>query len=105
MADEEEEVPFVVLQRFGSHREIALYPTSRVTRANCGHLCWLSPQGEGMAAMNYTVCTACFEASWQPPDEEMQTVPGAVSALEKLWGPDVAAEVRDEMKRRGIREE
>lgn len=101
----EEEVPFVVLQVYAGHWEIAVYPTSRVVRANCGHLAWLSPQGEGMAAANYTLCTECLEASWRGPDDEMVTVPGAVQALGELWGADVASEVREELRRRGITEE
>lgn len=104
MSGDNEEVPFVVLQVYAGHWEITAYPTSRITMANCGHLAWLSPQGEGMAAVHYTVCTECFGASWRAPDDEMESVPGAVSALEDLWGPKVASKIRDEMRRRGITE-
>lgn len=105
MTDDEEEVPFVVLQPYAHHREIRLYPTSRIIRSNCGHLCWLSPQGEETASRAYTICVTCFDASYQMPDEEQVVVPGAVEALEELWGAEVADDVREEMRRRGIQEQ
>jgi hypothetical protein len=105
--EDEEEVPFLVLQPYGSHREIVLYPTSRIVRANCGHLCWLSPQGEPMLATAYTICIPCQEATYFPTGdpEDMRTVPGAVEALGALWGDEVADSIREELRRRKITEE
>lgn len=103
--DDKDEVPHLILQVYKHHRQIILYPTSRIVRANCGHLAWLSPQGEGLLATAYTLCTECYEASVYPDDRKENTVPGAVQALEELWGTETAEAVREELRQRGIKEE
>lgn len=106
MTDPKEDVAFLVLQRYGTHREIALYPTSRIVRANCGHLCWLSPQGEARFATSYTQCTDCLDADVTPEEErEMFAVPGAVDSWRAIAGDKVADEIRQRLREKGIREE
>lgn len=105
MTDEGAEVPMLVLATYHGHLEIVAHPTSRVLRANCGHLAWLSPPGEAIMDRGaYTTCEDCYELSVLPEGAEKVAVPGAVESLEALWGMRIGDAVREELRRRGIRE-
>lgn len=99
-----EEVSFLFLAPYRGHFEIWAYPTSRVIRANCGHLCWLSPQGEPRAQTSYTICIDCGQDVLHDPDPQGKriAVAGSLEWLREQHGVQAEQVARSFMRRHGI---
>lgn len=93
----------LILAPYRSHREVMLYPKSRVIKANCGHFCWLSSPGESVADTAHTICVDCYENNPIEDVTEM-TVPGAVDFVRLTLGEDAARGFRRRMADKGITE-
>jgi len=103
----DEEPAFLVVAPFRTHLDVVAYPTSRMIRANCGHLAWLSPQGEHMVAVAYTCCSDCAQEVLidESAGHERRAVPGAIEALRALHGDEEADKARAFLRAHGIIEE
>ena len=94
----------LVLSTYRSHVEITRFPTLRVVKANCGHLAWLSPQGEPYVETSYTCCLDCAPPLLDDPTVDKRAVDGAADALGALHGQGAADAARAFMRKVGIRE-
>jgi hypothetical protein len=106
-ADGEQEAAWLLLAVYRGHWEINDYPGSRVLKANCGHLAWLSPQGERYVDEGaYLCCMDCGDELFRADDKEIrkQAVAGAVDHIQANLGQPAADFARTFMRRHGIRE-
>lgn len=99
------DVQFLILSPYRGHWQMEIFPDSRIVRANCGHLCWLSPQGESRLQVAYTNCLDCAQEIVDSPDQQKFMVAGTFSAIRRLWGDDAVIAAGLEAKRLGLREE
>lgn len=96
---------FLILAPYRHHLEVAHYRESRIIRANCGHLAWLSPQGEPYVEKRYTCCEDCGQEAISGPDAENYVLPGVLDYLQRLHGDEAVQEAREKMRRLGVKEE
>jgi hypothetical protein len=97
-------VTFLLLAPYRGHWEIVSYPSARVLKANCGHLVWLSPQGEGHVQTCYTACCDCAEELIRDPNSTGMAVPGALDYIRAHASDAEMREVRAVMREFGIQE-
>jgi hypothetical protein len=85
---------------------VAVFPDSRIIRANCGHLAWLSPQSESLLQTAYTCCQDCgWEILTDPdPRAPKATVPGAMKAIEARFSQREVNRTRAFMRSFGIQD-
>lgn len=95
---------YLVVAPYAGPHEIAEYPTSRVIKASCGHLAWLSPQGEQYVAAGTIVCLHCAEPMLKNPDIPQIAAVGALEAIAAQAGDLAAWKVRAMMRRANIAE-
>lgn len=63
-------------------------PGTRMIRASCGHLAWLSPQGQAFLDEHPSTVTVCFHCP--PKDVKAHyRVPGSRAAMLAEFGDDV----------------
>jgi len=98
-----DEPHWLILACFRSHREAFHQTTnSRVIRANCGHLAWLSPNSEPFVDVAYTCCEDCAAEVMQTSSGARCSVPGALAEIERTFGRQARGDCEEFMRRQGI---
>lgn len=99
-----DEPVFLFLAPYRHHLEVLTYPEARIVMANCGHRCWLSPQGEDIARTAYTVCIECGQDAMDNDHEgERFAVPGALAYLTRHHGHDAVDYALDLAQKYGVK--
>jgi hypothetical protein len=94
----EDEGSWLLLALVHSPRHDVVAVGSTIVVANCGHRCWISPDGVFMQEKNgsYTVCMACgSELVTDPPEDARIFYPAnALDDIERVAGVAEADQAR-----------
>lgn len=88
----EDEVRWLICAVYHGHWEIDVYKESVIRRATCGHLVWVAAAGQRVWDDAYPLCEECFLASDLPNDTNLESAPGAMEDIERLFGAERARE-------------
>jgi len=76
----------LVGQRDGPGVGSRMAPGSKLYKASCGHMVWLSPSGQGrLREASAVKCMECVQATVQPSQVE-PFMESTLDELERLWG-------------------
>lgn len=86
---EDDKIPLMLLAPYRMWNDPQSFQGMHMLRAACGHLTWISPQGQAWLLLGQPVRTACLDC--RPPNlAELKNylVPGAREAAARDLSPD-----------------
>lgn len=101
-----DDVRTLVCATFHHYNELIRYRTSKLRMANCGHQVWMAQAGRAMLKRDpgiYVICQECAEQSYSPPDEKIESAPGAWDEIEQLEGAAFRRSAEASFRRTGGR--